>query len=66
MPKDFTKTKLYGCVVVGYVCNIINTDKGKMYLIGRHTYISMCNKYNELELNDEDTLYDMFQGMIYL
>jgi len=61
MPLKFLKIKECSCIVFAIVFEIKDTEKGRMYFLGAHDYYSICNKCKELEeMNDEDTLDDMW------
>ena len=60
MPKSFLKTKSCGCVVRAITCGTTNTHNGRMYLIGGHIHLTICDKCKQAEENDDDTLYDMW------
>lgn len=62
MTKRFFKAKECSCIVFAIVCEIINTENSKMYLIGGHNHFIICNKCKELEEINEDTLYDMWRN----
>ena len=60
MVHKFVKTKECGCIIESIFCGTKQTIKGKMYLIGGHKHLTMCNKCKEDEENGEDTLFDMW------
>lgn len=63
MTKRFFKTKECSCIVVAIVCGIKHIENRTMYLIGGHKHFTICNKCKKLEeINDEDTLYDMWHN----
>lgn len=62
MPRLFIKTRDCGCIVEAMLCGIETTDRGKMYLIGSHNQITICDKCKQDEENEIDTLYDMWMS----
>lgn len=57
----FVKTKECSYIVVTTIFESKHIKKGKMYFLGAHDHLTICNKYKELEeINDEDTLYDIW------
>ena len=57
----FFNIKECSCIVFAYVFETKHIEKGKMYFLGAHDHLTICNKCKELEeINDEDTLYDMW------
>ena len=60
MVKIFIKKIECGCIIETISCGIKITEKGKMYLIGGHQHLIICNKCKNNEENGNDTLYDMW------
>jgi hypothetical protein len=57
MVKIFIKKKDCGCLIQSITCGITSE---KMYLIGGHKHIVICDKCKYDEENDIDTLYNMW------
>ncbi len=60
MTKQYIKTKECGCVVKAITCGIKNTSDGRMFILGGHNHLIMCDNCKKKEDNDEDTLHDMW------
>ena len=60
MPKHFMKTKSCGCIVKATSVGIKRVDNKVLYMLGGYAHIEICEKCNEHEVNDIDTLYDMW------
>jgi hypothetical protein len=60
MPRQYIKTKDCGCVVKAITCRIENTSDGKMYVLGGHNHLTICNICKKKEDLNEDTLRDMW------
>jgi hypothetical protein len=60
MLKIFIKTKNSGCGIKALKFGIKNTTDGKMYLLGSHDHLTICDICKKNEENDEDTLHDMW------
>lgn len=60
MQRQYIKTKACGCVVKAIMCDIKNTSVGKMYILGSHNHLSICDICKKTEDRDEDTLRDMW------
>ena len=60
MVKLFIKTKNCGCVIKAISFDIKNTSDSKMYLLGSHDHLTICDICKKIEENDEDTLHDMW------
>ena len=56
------KTKSCGCVVKTTSVGIKMIDNKVLYMIGGHDHIKICEKSNEDDANDVDTLYDMWMN----
>lgn len=61
MPIFYIKTINCGCIVRTMVCGVKNTPNGKMYSLGCHEFLSVCNDCSKFEEN-EDLLYDMWMN----
>jgi hypothetical protein len=59
MPKHFLKTLECGCIVKTTSCGVHIINKQKMYLIGGHRHIKICEKCQE-ENEEGDILHDMW------
>ena len=59
MGKHFMKRKSCGCVVKAISVGIKMVDKKVLYI---HDHIEICEKCNEDEVNENDTLYDMWKN----
>jgi hypothetical protein len=62
MLKKFIKTKSCGCVVKATSFGIKNTPDGKMYMLGGHEHLTMCDICIKMEDLNDDTLYDMWMN----
>ena len=62
MPKLFYKIKECGCIIKTITCGIKIIDKEKMYLIGGHDHLTICNKCKQDEEKGYDTLHDMWMN----
>lgn len=62
MPKHFTKTKNCGCVVKATSVGVKKEYNTVLYLIGGHKHINMCETCKQDELNEIDTLYNMWKN----
>jgi hypothetical protein len=62
MTKHFMKTKSCGCVVYTSVVGIKRINDKIYYMLGGHDHIKICEKCNEQEVNDIDTLHDMWMN----
>jgi hypothetical protein len=60
MPRQYIKTKDCGCVIKAIACNIKNNPDGKMYILGGHNHLIICDNCKKMEDCDEDTLYNMW------
>ena len=60
MPTQYIKTKDCGCVIKAITCGIKNTSHGKMYMLGGHNHLIVCDICKKMEDLNEDTLYDMW------
>jgi hypothetical protein len=61
MPKCFYKTLKCGCVIKTIVCGVKKIDNKKMYLIGGHSHLTICDMCKKIEEEkDEDILHDMW------
>jgi hypothetical protein len=60
MPIQYIKTKDCGCVIKAITCGIKNTSNGKMYMLGCHDHLIICDICKKKEALNEDTLYDMW------
>ena len=39
----FIKTKDCGCVIIAIVCGVKNNSDSKMYILGGHNHLSICD-----------------------
>ena len=62
MPKHFMKTNNCGCVVKATSVGIKKENNTVLYLIGGHTHINMCETCKQDEINEIDTLYNMWKN----
>jgi hypothetical protein len=60
MPRHYVKTKNCGCVVKATTCGTKKTPDGKMYLLGGHKHLVICDNCKKMEDLNEDTLHDMW------
>ncbi len=60
MPRHYVKTKNCGCVVKTTTCGTKKTPDGKMYLLGGHKHLVICDNCKKMEDLNEDTLHDMW------
>jgi hypothetical protein len=59
--KQYSKTKECGCVIKAISCGIKNNPDGKMYLLGGHDHLIICDNCKKIEdHNEDDTLHDMW------
>jgi len=56
----FIKTKDCGCVIIAIVCDVKKNSDSKMYILGGHNHLSICDICKKMEDEDVDTLYDMW------
>ena len=62
MVRQYIKTKVCGCVIKAISVGVKNTTDGKMYMLGGHNHLIICDICKKLEDIDEDTLYDMWMN----
>jgi hypothetical protein len=64
MPRQYIKTKGCGCVVKAVSLGVENNHNGKMYMLGGHKHLIICDTCKKMEMEDcdEDTLYDMWMN----
>jgi len=62
MARQYIKTKVCGCVIKAISVDVKNTSDGKMYMLGGHNHLIICDICKKLEDSDEDTLYDMWMN----
>lgn len=62
MARQYIKTKVCGCVVKAISVGVKNTIDGKMYILGGHNHLSICDICKKMEDSDKDTLYDMWMN----
>ena len=62
MVRQYIKTKVCGCVIKAISVGVKNTTDGKMYMLGGHNHLIICDICKKLEDSDEDTLYDMWMN----
>jgi hypothetical protein len=65
MARQYIKTKVCGCVIKAISVGVENTTDGKMYMLGGHKHLIICDVCKKLEDNsdsDNDTLYDMWMN----
>jgi hypothetical protein len=62
MPRHFIKTKKCGCIVKTSSVGTTNTPDGKMFLLGGHDHLTICDICKKNEECGEDTLYNMFEN----
>jgi hypothetical protein len=60
MPRQYIKTKDCGCAIKAIACGVKNTADGKMYMLGGHTHLIICDTCKKMEDLNEDTLHDMW------
>ena len=60
MSRQYIKTKDCGCVIKAIACGIENTPDGKMYVLGGHNHLIICDNCKKMEDLNEDTLRDMW------
>lgn len=60
MTRQYIKTKDCGCVVKAIMCGVKDYPNCKMYMLGGHNHLIICDICKKQENNDEDTLYDMW------
>lgn len=59
MARLYKKTKQCGCVIKAITCGVKNNLNSKMYMLGGHNHLIICDICKKKE-NNEDTLYDMW------
>ena len=62
MPSQYIKTKNCGCVIKAIECGIKNTSDGKMYMLGGHNHLIICDICKKIEDLNDDTLHDMWMN----
>ena len=62
MARQYIKTKVCGCVIKAISDGVKNTTDGKMYILGGHNHLIICDICKKMEDNDKDTLYDMWMN----
>ena len=62
MARQYIKTKDCGCVIKAITCGIKNTSDGKMYMLGGHNHLIICDICKKMEDLNEDTLYNMWMN----
>jgi hypothetical protein len=62
MARQYIKTKDCGCVIKAISVGIKNTTDGKMYMLGGHDHLIICDICKKMEDSDGDTLYDMWMN----
>jgi hypothetical protein len=60
MPSQYIKKKDCGCVIKAISCDIKNTSDGKMYILGGHNHLIICDICKKMEDLDIDSLHDMW------
>ena len=61
MPRLYIKTKDCGCNIIAIACGVVsNNSECKMYTLGGHKHLTICDICKKMEDDDEDTLYDMW------
>jgi hypothetical protein len=59
MQRQYIKTKDCGCVIIAIACGVKNNSDSKMYMLGGHKHLIICDICKKME-DDDDTLYDMW------
>ena len=62
MARKYIKTKDCGCVIKAISVGIKNTTDGKMYMLGGHNHLIICDICKKMEDSNEDTLHDMWMN----
>lgn len=62
MPKHFMKTKNCGCVVKATSVGTKKENNTIFYIICGHKHINMCETCKQDEINEIDTLHDMWMN----
>jgi hypothetical protein len=62
MPRQYIKTKDCGCVIKTISCGVKNTSNSKMYMLGGHNHLIICDICKQKEDLNEDTLHDMWMN----
>ena len=57
MAKQYIKTKLCGCVIKAISVSVIHNPDGKMYILGGHDHLIICDSCKKMEDNNKDTLH---------
>jgi len=60
MPRKYIKTKDCGCVIITIACGVKNNSDCKMYLLGGHEHLIICDICKKMVTDDDDLLYDMW------
>lgn len=56
----YIKTKDCGCVIKAFAYRVQNKPNGKMYRLGGHDHLTICDICKKKESCNKDTLYDMW------
>jgi hypothetical protein len=56
----FIKTKDCGRVIIAVAYRVKNNSDSKMYILGGHNHLSICDICKKMEDDEVDTLYDMW------
>jgi hypothetical protein len=60
MPRKYIKTKDCGCVIIATSCGIKNNSDSKMYMLGGHKHLIICDTCKKME-DDDDTLWKLYE-----